>query len=183
VSHRQFVLASAHQQRESIMADNVSGATAPPSNGAADQQQPIVNVPYIKDLSFENPRAPHSLLQQKEAPEVQLGVDVKAQALGQDVFEVLLSISAKANAGGEVVFVTELAYAAVVTIRNVSQEQIPALLLVETPRLLFPFARAIIANATREGGFPPLLIHPIDFADLLRRQQAEGAAAQRTGTA
>jgi len=163
------------------MVDNVSGATAPPGNGAADQQL-IVNAQYIKDLSFENPRAPHSLLQQKEAPEVQLGVDVKAQALGQDVFEVLLSISAKANAGGEVVFVTELAYAAVVTIRNASQEQIPVLLLVETPRMLFPFARAVIANATREGGFPPLLIHPIDFADLLRRQQAEGTA-QRTGTA
>jgi preprotein translocase subunit SecB len=65
----------------------------------------------------------------------------------------------------------------------VPQEQIPVLLLVETPRILFPFARAVIANATREGGFPPLLIHPIDFADLLRRQQAEGAAAQKTGTA
>lgn len=163
------------------MADNVSGATVPPGNGATDQQF-IVNAQYIKDLSFENPRAPHSLLQQKEPPEVQLGVDVKAQTLGQDVFEVLLSISAKANAGGEVVFVTELAYAAVVTLRNVPQEHIPGLLLVETPRLLFPFARSVIANATREGGFPPLLIHPIDFADLLRRQQAEGAA-QRTGTA
>lgn len=164
------------------MADNVSGATVPPGNGATDQQF-IVNAQYIKDLSFENPRAPHSLLQQKEPPEVQLGVDVKAQALGQDVFEVLLSVSAKANAGGEVVFVTELAYAAVVTIRNVPQEHVPVLLLVETPRLLFPFARSVVANATREGGFPPLLIHPIDFADLLRRQQADAAAAQRTGTA
>lgn len=163
------------------MADKGTGAAAPQGNGAADHQL-IVNAQYIKDLSFENPRAPHSLLQQKEAPEVQLGVDVKAQALGQDVFEVLLSISAKANAGGEVVFVTELAYAAVVTIRGASQELIPMLLLVETPRLLFPFARAIIANATREGGFPPLLIHPIDFADLMRRQQSE-ASAPKTATA
>jgi preprotein translocase subunit SecB len=161
------------------MADNVSGAAAPPANGAADHQL-VVNAQYIKDLSFENPRAPHSLLQQKEPPEVQLNVDVKAQALGQDVFEVVLSISAKANAGSEVVFVTELAYAAVVTIRNTPQEMVAALLLVETPRLLFPFARTIIANATREGGFPPLLIHPIDFADLLRRQQA---AVPNTATA
>jgi len=163
------------------MADNVTGAATPPGNGAADHQL-IVNAQYIKDLSFENPRAPHSLLQQKEPPEVQLGVDVKAQALGQDVFEVVLSISAKANAGGDVVFVTELAYAAVVTIRNTPQELVPTLLLVETPRLLFPFARTVIANATREGGFPPLLIHPIDFADLLRRQQA-AAAAPNTATA
>jgi len=164
------------------MADNVTGAAAPPGNGAADHQF-IVNAQYIKDLSFENPRSPHSLLQQKEPPEVQLGVDVKAQALGQDVFEVVLSISAKANAGSEVVFVTELAYAAVVTIRNTPQELVPALLLVETPRLLFPFARTVIANATREGGFPPLLIHPIDFADLLRRQQAAATAAPTTATA
>jgi preprotein translocase subunit SecB len=156
------------------MVDNLSGAASPQGNGAADQQL-IVNAQYIKDLSFENPRAPHSLLQQKEPPEVQLGVDVKAQALGQDVFEVLLSISAKANAGGEVVFVTELAYAAVVTIRNAPQEQMPVLLLVETPRLLFPFARAILADATRDGGFPPLFIQPIDFAELLRRQQAQPA--------
>jgi preprotein translocase subunit SecB len=162
------------------MADNVSGAAAPSGNGAADQQF-IVNAQYIKDLSFENPRAPHSLLQQSEPPEVQLGVDVKAQALGQDVYEVLLSITAKANAGADVVFVTELAYAAVVTLRNTPQEMMPMLLLVETPRLLFPFARSIIANATREGGFPPLLIHPIDFADLLRRQQA--GAVQNTATA
>src|SRR5579864_3129978 len=105
------------------MADNIGAAA--PGDGAAEQQQLIVNAQYIKDLSFENPRAPHSLLQQKEPPEVQLGVDVKAQALGQDVFEVLLSISAKANAGSEVVFVTELAYAAVVTVRNTPQEMMP----------------------------------------------------------
>ena len=162
------------------MADNVGGA-APIGNGGVNQQL-IINAQYIKDLSFENPRAPHSLLQQKEAPEVQLGVDVKAQTLGQDVYEVLLTISAKANSAGEVVFVTELAYAAVITLRNAPQEVVPLLVLVETPRLLFPFARSIIANATREGGFPPLLIHPIDFADLLRRQQT-AAGAQGVATA
>ena len=159
------------------MADNVSGATAPPGNGAADQQQLIVNAQYIKDLSFENPRAPHSLLQQKDPPEVQLGVDVKAQGLGPDVYEVMLTIAASAKHAGETVFVAELTYAAVVTLRNATQEMIPILILVEAPRLLFPFARAIIATATREGGFPPLLIHPVDFAELLRRQQAQAAGA------
>ena len=165
------------------MAENATGAAPPQGNGAVYQQL-IVNAQYIKDLSFENPRAPHSLLQQKEPPEVQLSVDVKAQALGQNVYEVLLTVAAKAVAGGaaaggggEPVFVTELTYAAVVTLREVPQELMAVLLLVEAPRLLFPFARSVIANATREGGFPPLLIHPIDFAELLRRQQATGASA------
>jgi preprotein translocase subunit SecB len=164
------------------MTDNPISATPPQGNGAAGHQL-IVNAQYIKDLSFENPRAPHSLLQQKEAPEVQLNVDVKAQGLGQGAFEVLLTVAARATAGGETVFVTELTYAAIVTIQNTPQELVPVLLLVETPRLLFPFVRAVIANATSEGGFPPLLIHPIDFAELLRRQQAAGVAAPSTATA
>ncbi|HZB91377.1 MAG TPA: protein-export chaperone SecB [Stellaceae bacterium] len=162
------------------MAEQTSGAI-PGGNGAAEHQL-IVNAQYVKDLSFENPRAPHSLLQQKEAPEVQLGVDVKAQSLGQDVFEVTLTVNASATTGGESVFVAELAYAAVVTVRNTPQELLAVLLLVETPRLLFPFARNIIANATRDGGFPPLLLHPVDFAELLRRQQA-GQPTQGMATA
>jgi preprotein translocase subunit SecB len=157
------------------MSDQVGGAAMPGGNGASTQQL-IVNAQYIKDFSFENPRAPHSLLQQKEPPEVQLGVDVKAQALGQDIYEVVLTINANATTGGEAVFVAELAYAAVVTVRNTSQAMLPTVLLVETPRLLFPFARGVIATATREGGFPPLLLHPVDFAELLRRQQATQAA-------
>ena len=147
-----------------------TGGAAPAGNGGAGHQL-IVNAQYIKDLSFENPRAPHSLLNQKEPPEVQLGVDVKAQALGQDIFEVTLTVNAKATSGGESVFLAELAYAAVVTVRNTPQELMAVMLLVETPRLLFPFARSIVATATREGGFPPLLLHPVDFAELLRRQQ------------
>jgi preprotein translocase subunit SecB len=162
------------------MADTDSTAAAP-GNGAAAQQL-IVNAQYVKDFSFENPRAPQSLLQQKEPPEVQLGVDVKAQALGQDVYEVVLTVTANATSAGEAVFVAELAYAAVITVRNTPRELLSMLLLVETPRLLFPFARAVIANATRDGGFPPLLLHPVDFAELLRRQQIV-AAAQSSATA
>jgi preprotein translocase subunit SecB len=164
------------------MADKTDNA-APSANDGAVNQQLIVNAQYIKDLSFENPRAPHSLMQQKEPPEVQIGVDVKAQALGQDIFEVLLTINAKAMSGTEAVFVVELAYAAVVTIRGASQESLPVLLLVDTPRLLFPFARSIVGNATRDGGFPPLLLHPVDFADLLRRQQQAAAASGTVATA
>jgi preprotein translocase subunit SecB len=175
------VLASVLANRERIMADQATGTAASGGNGAAEHQL-IVNAQYVKDLSFENPRAPHSLLQQKEPPEVQLGVDVRAQPLGQDVFEVVLSVTANAKSANEAVFVVELAYAAVVTVRNTPQELLPVMLLVETPRLLFPFARSVIASATREGGFPPLLLHPVDFAELLRRQQA-AQTAQPVATA
>ncbi len=164
------------------MAETVGGAGGAPGNGEAAQQQLVVNAQYVKDLSFENPRAPQSLMQQAQPPEVQIGVDVKAQALGQDIYEVLLTINANAKSGTDAVFMVELTYAALVTARGAPQELLAPLLLVETPRLMFPFARAIISNATREGGFPPLLIHPVDFADLLRRQQQAAAQGPTTAT-
>ena len=100
-------------------------------------------------------------------------MDVKARNLGPEFYEVVLTINATARAQGETVFLVELAYGCVVTVKNATAEMLPALILVETPRIAFPFARAIIANATRDGGFPPLMINPIDFAELLRRQQAD----------
>ena len=150
------------------------GSTASP----AGPQQLILNAQYIKDLSFENPRAPQSLIQPTAQPDVEINVDVKANNLGPEVFEVVLTINATARAQGETVFLVELAYGSVVTIKNATAELLPMLVLVETPRIVFPFARAVIANATRDGGFPPLMINPIDFAELLRRQQA----AQATGS-
>jgi preprotein translocase subunit SecB len=145
------------------------------------QQQLIVNAQYIKDLSFENPRAPNSLIQQGSQPSVDINVDVKAQNLGPEVFEVILTINATARVQDEPVFLVELAYGTVVTVKNAPQEMLAPLILVETPRIVFPFARAIIANATRDGGFPPLMINPIDFAELLRRQQTDVPA--EVGTA
>ena len=142
------------------------------TGAAADVfQQVIVNAQYIKDLSFENPRAPQSLFQQSGPPEVEINVDVKARNLAPDNYEVVLTVNSTARSGGEPVFIVELAYAAVVTVRNTPEAMLPAMILVETPRIIFPFARAVIANATRDGGFPPLMINPIDFAELLRRQQ------------
>jgi len=148
-----------------------------------EPQQLILNAQYIKDLSFENPRAPQSLIQQTTQPDVEINVDVKANNLGPEVFEVVLTINATARAQGETVFLVELAYGSVVTIKNATTELLPALVLVETPRIVFPFARAVIANATRDGGFPPLMINPIDFAELLRRQQAGAQAAGSASTA
>src|SRR5262249_54573823 len=120
---------------------------------AAGLQQLIVNAQYIKDLSFENPRAPQSLIQQPTQPSVDINVDVKAQNLGPEVYEVVLTINVTARIQEEPVFLVELAYGTVVTVKNVPQEMLAQLILVETPRIAFPFARAIIANATRDGGF------------------------------
>jgi preprotein translocase subunit SecB len=150
-----------------------NGVSGPPTTSPSEAQQLILNAQYIKDLSFENPRAPQTLIQQSAQPDVEINVDVKARNLGPDVFEVVLTINATARALGEPVFLVELAYGCVVTVKNTSAELVPALVLVETPRIVFPFARAVIANATRDGGFPPLMINPIDFGELLRRQQAD----------
>jgi len=153
-----------------------NGADNAPATSPAGPQQLILNAQYIKDLSFENPRAPQSLIQQTAQPDVEINVDVKANNLGPEVFEVVLTINATARSQGETIFLVELAYGSVVTIKNATAELLPMLVLVETPRIVFPFARAVIANATRDGGFPPLMINPIDFAELLRRQQAAQAS-------
>src|SRR5258708_34995763 len=144
-------------------------AAAPPPGG----QQLFVNAQYIKDLSFENPRAPHSLAQQASAPAVEINVDVKAQNLNPETYEVVLTVNANAKIGGDALFIVELAYGAVVTARDLPQGMLPAALLVEMPRLMFPFARHISADATRDGGYPPLMINPIDFTELLRRTQGQ----------
>jgi preprotein translocase subunit SecB len=137
--------------------------------------QLVVNAQYLRDLSFESPRAPNSLINQKGPPQVSVNVDVQARTLGEEVFEVVLKITIEATQDSEPAFLVELEYAGVVTVQNAGPEILPLLILVETPRLLFPFARNIIADATREGGFPPLMINPVDFLELLRRQQAEQA--------
>jgi preprotein translocase subunit SecB len=162
------------------MAQDNSPTPASNGNGAASEEQQqiqlIINAQYVKDLSFENPRAPQSLIQQKGPPDVSLDVDVKARNLAPELYEVLLTISAEAKAENETVFMVQLTYGAVVTAKNATQEMLPGMILIETPRLMFPFARNIVAEATRDGGFPPLLINPIDFVELLRREQAKQAA-------
>jgi len=141
-----------------------------------------INMQYVKDLSFENPRAPQVFTSNQTAPQVQVNVDVGARQVGDNVYEITLVLNAEAKSGEDTVFVVELTYAGLFTVPQLPQEQLRPLLLIECPRLLFPFARAIVAEATRDGGFPPLMINPIDFAALYRRQ-LEAAAAQPAGTA
>jgi preprotein translocase subunit SecB len=165
---------------EKIMAQEATGngpSLPQPSGPGASlpPQQLIISAQYIKDLSFENPRAPASLRQQTSQPAVEINVDVRAQSLGLENYEVVLTIKANAKTQNEIMFIIELAYGAIVTVRNLPPESIGSIVLVETPRLIFPFARNIIAETTRDGGFPPLMINPIDFAELLRRNAATPA--------
>lgn len=157
-------------------------------NGMAGPNQTAQGVPpqlqvlaqYIKDLSFENPQAPQSL--QSAKPQLEVGVDVQARPLGIDQYEVILRIRGDAgSAPNQKIFVVELVYGGVFMMRGIPQEGIQPVLLIECPRILFPFARQIVANVTQAGGFPPLLLDPIDFAGLFRAQlqaQANGEGAQ-----
>jgi preprotein translocase subunit SecB len=158
------------------MTDSTNGSAATPGApdpAAGPQVPPIsVNTQYVKDLSFENPNAPQSLVTQGTPPTIEVNVNVQARGLGPNVYEVVLSITCTAKHEQVTAFIVEVAYAGVFTLTGVASEHVHPLLLIECPRLLFPFARALVANATRDGGFLPLLIQPIDFLDLYRRQAA-----------
>ena len=133
---------------------------------------------YVKDLSFENPGAPDSLRGDAAAPNIDLAIDVQARAVQSDLFEVVLHFEAKATRGeSEVSFIAELAYAGLFAMRNIRDEEREPFLLIECPRLIFPFARRILADTTRDGGFPPLMLDPVDFAGLYRQQLAKRQAA------
>jgi preprotein translocase subunit SecB len=157
------------------MADEIDlGATE--ANGFDDQPMPQVTilVQYAKDLSFENPNAPMSL-QANGQPKIEVNVAVNAKRAGDGVFEAELKITAKATTeAGDTAFVVELVYAGLFGLSNVPEEALEPFLIIEAPRILFPFARRIIADATRDGGFPPLMLDPIDFASLYMAQQAQG---------
>jgi len=148
-------------------------AASPPTATQAPQagQVPLtVKAQYIKDLSFENPRAPASFQTMQGPPSIEVTVNVGAQHLAEQDYEVTLAIIVSAKMQNEPLFMVELSYCGVVTLGQVPAEHMRPLLLIEAPRLLFPFARNIVADATREGGFPPLLLQPIDFVELYRRE-------------
>ena len=134
--------------------------------------QLMVLAQYTKDLSFENPNAPGSL-QQTTQPQISISVNVVTSPLSDTDIEVTLRLEGKAETAGSVMFNIELQYAGVFRIQNVPQEQVQPLVLIECPRLLFPFAREIIATSVRNGGFPPLMLDPIDFVALYQQRLAQ----------
>ncbi len=167
----------------------MSETTTAPANGAAPPAPLVVNIQYIKDLSFEVPGAPAVFTTLRSAPRVDINLDVQARRItdGENVFEVVLAIRAVAVDATEQakpgetlanVFLAELAYAGVFTLTGIPENTMEPVLLVECPRILFPFARNILADVTRDGGFPPVLVQPIDFLALWqqRRPPAETVA-------
>jgi preprotein translocase subunit SecB len=145
---------------------------------ATTQKQPSLKIvsQYVKDLSFENPGAPQSLQARKTAPNINISIAVQARSLSPNETEVELKLEAKAEEGDDIVFAIELVYAGVFRMENIPQENLEPLTMIECPRLIFPFARQIMAEASRNGGFPPLLIDPIDFAGLYRQQHPQQPA-------
>src|SRR6185437_13077300 len=153
----------------------------PVGNGNGTSVQPTLNVlaQYVKDLSFESPGAPNSLRGRDKAPGININVNVNANPLSDTEFDVNLTLSAKAAFDSDVLFNVELVYGGVFKIEGFPQEHMLPLLFIECPRLLFPFARHIIADATRNGGFPPLMLDPIDFAQMFQQKLAEDQAAAK----
>ncbi|HEV7245546.1 MAG TPA: protein-export chaperone SecB [Shinella sp.] len=128
---------------------------------------------YVKDFSFENPGAPRSLQARDKAPAINISVNVNANPMSETDFDVILSLNAEAKDGDKMLFNAELAYGGVFRVTGFPQEHMLPVLFIECPRLLFPFARQIISDATRNGGFPPLMIDPIDFAQMFTQRMAE----------
>jgi len=145
------------------------------NGGPNPEKLPQLNVltQYIKDFSFENPNAPRSLTPPQQPPAINIQINVNVKGLSETDYEVELKIEGKADSAGSVLFGFDLSYAGVFRIQNVAKESMHPLVMIECPRLLFPFAREIVATAVRDGGFPPLLIDPIDFVALYRQKMSE----------
>lgn len=165
------------------MADNSStnGKEAAPAPEAEKSAAPQINVigQYIKDLSFENPNAVRFLRGPGKNPNLQLNFNVQVQSVGDDSFEVALALEGEAKSEEGVLYKIDLVYAGAFMLKNLPKEAIQPVLYVECPALLFPFVRRLVADLSREGGYPPLLLDPIDFAALYRRR----AKAQATAVA
>ncbi|MDE1569660.1 protein-export chaperone SecB [Aquabacter sediminis] len=151
-------------------------------NGTPDPKAPSLNVlaQYVKDLSFENPNAPNSLGAPQGQPDVNLQINVNARPLQGPDFEVELKVEGSATVNGSTLFAFDLTYGGIFRVQNVPEQSLQPVVLIECPRLLFPFARQIVADSVRNGGFPPLMIDPVDFAALFQQRMA--AEAQRMGT-
>jgi preprotein translocase subunit SecB len=169
------------------MTENGSDAPAAPvapGQEPADQPSLSIITQYVKDLSFENPNAPKSLNPENGTPEIELGVNVQARAGDNELYDVEIRISAKATHGEETAFVAELVYGGLFQLKNFPPEALEMMCMIECPRLLFPFARRVIADATRDGGFSPLMLDPIDFKTLFQNHKAQAMAGQQPmGTA
>ncbi len=156
-----------------------------PEDQAAPQNQISIGVgaQYIKDFSFESPNAPHIFNELQNQPKMQLDVNVMSRGLGGGTFEAVLKIKLESKLEEKTAFIVELAYGGLFSLPEMQEEQVKLFLLVEAPRLLYPFARSIISNAVREGGFPHIALQPIDFMALYNAQQGNVGTMTPSGAA
>lgn len=161
---------------------SIEGDTAPAETTEEAMAGPMLSVlaQYTKDQSFENPNAPNSLRTGLDAPQIGINIEIGRQMLEGDNVEVTLILRADARRGEEVAFIAELEYAGLFAFQGVSMEEIQPLILIECPRLLFPFARQIMAEMTQNGGFPPIMLEPPDFAGMFREEMMRRAAEAPT---
>lgn len=153
------------------------GAEATSENAVTPRFQ--ITGQYVKDLSYENPAAPHNLSLQ-DKPAINVNIDLGAQKLGDDLYEVAIKVNASAELPTRKLFVIELVYAGLFQISGVPNDRLEAILFVDCPFVLFPYARRVVSDLTRDGGFPPLLLEPIDFFNLYRRRLEAQAAQNQT---
>ncbi len=165
-------------------------AKAPQTASPAPDAQPTPQEPmlrilaqYTKDASFENPNAPDSLRSDQGAPEINISIEIGRQMLENNVVEVVLMLAAKAERDNKPVFLCEIEYAGLFEISGVGEDQALPMIMIECPRLLFPFARQIMAEMTQNGGYPPILLEPPDFAGMFREEMMRRAAQQGENTA
>ena len=152
------------------------GAAAPAPGQPGDPSLQLIGQ-YIRDLSFENP----GLGMQVQRPQIDLAVDLQARRNGDgQQYEVMLKLRVTASDGGRTMFLLELAYGGMFVLNNIPEDQVQPILLIECPRLIFPFARRIVADVVRDGGLPPLLIEPIDFVQLYRSRLQEAQSTRVT---
>ena len=157
--------------------DNPKGSNGDgPPGGAGSGTEAQLNVlaQYVKDLSFESPGAPQTLQGPGENPQLQVGVNVNAGPRGDDVYEAVVHLEAHAKSDTGVIYNVELDYGGLFRIKNIPENMLQPVLSVDCPTLLFPFVRRIIADIVRDGGFPPLMLDPIDFGRLYSQNLSKG---------
>jgi len=155
------------------MAEELGGAGEQMTNGEDTLPQVGLISQYVKDLSFENPNAP-AVYQWQTQPQIGVDFNIGSAKLNDEIYEVSLRVEVRATADGQTAFAVDLLYAGLVGMRNVPEEAVQPFLLAEAPRLLFPFARQIVAQTVQEGGFPPLMLDPIDFHALYDQRAQQG---------
>ena len=149
-----------------------AGAEQQQANGNDTSPQVGFISQYVKDLSFENPNAP-AVYQWQSQPKIEADFNIGASVLGEEFHEVTLRVEVRATTDGQTAFAVDLLYAALIGMRNVPDDQVQFFLLAEAPRILFPFARQIVAQTVTDGGFPPLMLEPIDFTALYFQRAAQ----------